>query len=162
MTISKLLKERTPFAVMQYFESLKSLKSQTNKAYELIYVNDKKKLAYKLLTEREIYFVKSNPKVMKIVLDNKDGRVYEYNNFKQYKEENVIVEIPTLTFKKKEMEEYIESLNDKTIRDYFMLNVFESSKIPKERSLKFIECLKEFGLVYESKSKSEKDGKEKR
>ena len=53
MTISKLLKEKTPFAVMQYFESLKALKSQTNKAYELIYVNDKKKLGYKLLTERE-------------------------------------------------------------------------------------------------------------
>lgn len=152
-TIPTLLKEKTPFAVIQYFESLKSLKSQTNKVYELVYVTDKKKLGYKQLSEREIHFVKRHP-ALKVVVDTKDGRVYEFNDFKTYKEANVEFEIPTLTFGKKEIEEYINLLKN-DIKEFFTANVFQYKK-PKERSDEFKKCLRLFELTYEKQSKYEK------
>jgi len=147
ITIPSLLKDKTPFAVMQYFESLKSLKSQTNKVYELIYVNDKKRLGYKPLTKREIDFVKKNPKIMKVVIDTKDGRIYEYNDFKIYKEANVKFEVPVLTFSKKEITEYI-SLLDKEKRQYFNKQLSQFYRA-KDRSEEFKNCLKFFNLTYE-------------
>lgn len=152
VTINKLLKDKTPFAVMQYFEYLKTLKSEKNKCYELIYVTDKKKLGYKFLTDNEINFVKRNPNIMKLVLDTSDGRIFEYNKFKDYKEANVVIEIPVLTFYKSEIVEFIKNLEDETIKAYFQSNIFKFKKI-KERSEKFKECLKNFNLVYEKKPK---------
>lgn len=88
--IKKLLENNTPFSVMQYFESFKSSKKETCKKYELIYVNQRKKLAFKILNQDEISFLKENTDKIKLIIDNKDGRVYEFNKFKEYKEANVI------------------------------------------------------------------------
>lgn len=83
--IKELLKNETPFAVMQYFERFKGSKSETVKKYELIYINKRKEVAYKLLSNEEINIVK-NTKNIKVVIDNADGKIYEFNNFKEYKE----------------------------------------------------------------------------
>jgi len=83
--IKELLKNETPFAVMQYFERFKGSKSETVKKYELIYLNKRKEVAYKLLSNEEINIVK-NTKNIKVVIDNADGKIYEFNNFKEYKE----------------------------------------------------------------------------
>ena len=83
--IKELLKNETPFAVMQYFERFKGSKTETVKKYELIYINKRKEVAYKLLSTEEIKTVKSE-KDIKLIIDNNDGKIYEYNNFKEYKE----------------------------------------------------------------------------
>ena len=155
-TINKFLKSKTPFAVIQYFEFLKSLKTEKNKAYQLVYVNSKKKLGYKPINEIEIDFVKRNPQIMKMVHDTEDGRVYEYNDFKIYKEANVIEEMPVLTYNKKEIDEYIKNIKDEKTKKYFTVEVYKH-KYVKEKSVRFRECLKEFGLIYESTSNNKKD-----
>lgn len=88
--LKQMLRENTPFAVMQYFESFKSLKKETHKKYELIYINHRKEISYKLLDQNEIYFVKQNLDKIKLIIDYADGRIYEFNNFKEYKEANNI------------------------------------------------------------------------
>lgn len=55
--IKELLKNNTPFAVMQYFERFKGSKSETVKKYELIYLNKRKEVSYKLLSNEEINIV---------------------------------------------------------------------------------------------------------
>ena len=89
LQVKKLLENNTPFSVMQYFESFKGSKKETVKKYELIYINKRKEVAYKLLSTEEIKTVKSE-KDIKLIIDNKDGRIYEFNKFKEYKEANVI------------------------------------------------------------------------
>jgi vacuolar-type H+-ATPase subunit H len=88
--LKQMLRENTPFAVMQYFESFKSLKKETHKKYELIYINHRKEISYKLLDQNEIYFVKQNLDKIKLIIDYADGKIYEFNNFKEYKEANNI------------------------------------------------------------------------
>ena len=83
--IKELLKNETPFAVMQYFERFIGSNTETVKKYELIYINKRKEVAYKLLSNEEINIVK-NSKNIKVVIDNVDGKIYEFNNFKEYKE----------------------------------------------------------------------------
>ena len=43
--------------------------------------------------EKDIAFVKAKTQEIKIIIDNKDGRIYDYQNFKKYKEENCIEEL---------------------------------------------------------------------
>jgi hypothetical protein len=83
--IKELLKNDTPFAVMQYFERFKGSKSETVKRYELIYLNKRKELSFKILSNEEVTIVK-NEKDIKIVIDDNDGKIFEFNNFKEYKE----------------------------------------------------------------------------
>jgi hypothetical protein len=83
--IKELLKEKTPFAVMQYFERFIGSKTETVKKYELIYINKRKEVAYKLISNEEIKAIK-NEKDIKLIIDNSDGKIYEYNYFKEYKE----------------------------------------------------------------------------
>jgi hypothetical protein len=91
MFVKNLLKQNTPFAVMQYFVSLKSSKKETSKVYELMYLNStKKSLLYKILTQEEISFIKENNDKIKLIIKNEDGKIYEFNNFKKYKEENKV------------------------------------------------------------------------
>jgi hypothetical protein len=82
--------------------------------------------------------------------------VYEYNDFKIYKEANVIEEMPVLTYTKKEIDEYIKNIKDEKIKKYFTEEVYKY-KYVKEKSLRFRECLKEYGLIYESTSNNKKD-----
>jgi hypothetical protein len=88
--VKKLLESNTPFAVIQYFESFKGSKKETHKKYEVLYINQRKEVAFKILNQEEISFVKVNKEKIKLILDTKDGRVYEFNKFKEYKEVNVV------------------------------------------------------------------------
>ena len=93
--LEKLFKNNTPFSVMMYFESLKSNKKETNKVYELMRIKDGvdkkgksfKYVSYVVLTKDEITFIKENLSKFKEVINNKDGLIWEFNNFKAYKEE---------------------------------------------------------------------------
>jgi hypothetical protein len=85
-TLKSLVQENTPFAVMQYFESLKTTKQELNKQYELIYINSENEIAYKILKTEEINYLKNNLKTIKLIIKNKDGKIFEFNNFKNYKE----------------------------------------------------------------------------
>jgi hypothetical protein len=86
--IESLLEKNTPFAVMQYFEKFKGSSKETYKNYELIYINSSKEIAFKILNRNEVSFVKENLDKIKLIIDNKDGRIYEFNKFKEYKEAN--------------------------------------------------------------------------
>jgi hypothetical protein len=88
--IEQMLESNTPFSVMQYFESFKGSKKETYKKYELIYINKRKELAFKILNQEDILFVKQNSDRIKLIIDNQDGRIYEFNKFKEYKEKNFL------------------------------------------------------------------------
>ncbi len=88
--VKKFLDNNTPFAVMQYFESIKATKKQTFKKYELIYINIRKEVAFKILNEEDIAIVKENINKIKVIVNNNDGRIYEFNQFKEFKEANTI------------------------------------------------------------------------
>jgi len=140
--INELIKNNIPFAVMQYFEYLKSNKGQTNKVYELIYVNSKKKLAYKTLNYDDIDLFKYNVNKFKLVVDDKNGRIYDYNYFKKHQENTVIVEPPSLSYSKKEIEEYLKGLEDKDKKKWSSY-VFIDIKL-KDRVVRFKECMDYF------------------
>lgn len=91
--IDNFLKTQTPFAVIQYFESLKISKRETYKKYELMFVNVKNDVVFRLLEKDEIDFIKANTDQIKLVLDVELGKVYEFKNFKEYK--NQITNINT-------------------------------------------------------------------
>jgi len=92
MMIKSLYREKTPFAVMQYFVKFKASKSETRKAYELIYIDldnpneDNLRLSYKVLSRPEVSFLMQNLETIPAVIDNEDGKIYEFNNFKEHKE----------------------------------------------------------------------------
>jgi hypothetical protein len=86
--VRKMLENNTPFSVMQYFEKFKGSKEESYKKYELIYINENKEIAFKILNRDEISFVKENLEKIKLIIDNKDGRIYEFNKFKEHKEAN--------------------------------------------------------------------------
>jgi hypothetical protein len=88
--ITTLLKEKTPFAVIQYYESFKASKKETKKKYELIYLSKTNELTFLILKPKEVSYIKSLPKEIKLIIKNKDGKVYEYNNFKDFKEKYCI------------------------------------------------------------------------
>ena len=85
-TLKSLLQENTPFAVMQYFEFLKTVRQELNKQYELIYINNDNEIAYKILQSEEITYLKNNLDKIKLIIKNKDGKIFEFNNFKKYKQ----------------------------------------------------------------------------
>ncbi len=78
-------KEKEPFAVMQYNCNL--IQSEDNyKSYEMIYLNDEKKLAFKILDEKLLFQFKENINKFNLVLNNSDGKIYEFMEFKKHKE----------------------------------------------------------------------------
>lgn len=85
--MGKLLKSKEPFAVVQYFEWLRFSKENTNKKYELHYLEDGI-LLYKNLSKKEHEVFIENIDKFTLVINNSDGKVYEFNNFKQVYEES--------------------------------------------------------------------------
>ena len=93
--IEQLFKNNTPFSIMMYFESLKSNKKETNKVYELMQIKDGidkngkefKYISFVVLKKEEVSFIKQNLNKFKEVINSKDGLIWEFNNFKAYKEE---------------------------------------------------------------------------
>jgi hypothetical protein len=88
MTPKQLHQKNTPFAVMMYWVGYKSDADQRKKVYEMIFMRSKKLngkehffLAYEKLERSEVNFVKE--KLPKII-ENEDGAVYEFNDFKKH------------------------------------------------------------------------------
>jgi hypothetical protein len=92
--LKKMLETNTPFAVMQYFESFKGAKRETHKKYEVLYLKEridrktnelKRDFSFRILTNKEVIFFKQNIDKIKLIINDEDGQVYEFNNFKEYK-----------------------------------------------------------------------------
>ena len=89
LLVEKLFNDETPFAVMQYFENFKGVKDVSCKKFELLYIRDKE-VAYKILDSDSMDFVNQNLNRIKEVIKNKDGTIWEFNNFKAFKEQQLI------------------------------------------------------------------------
>jgi hypothetical protein len=83
--LQKLIDNKTPFAVMEYYYWCNSLKTETRKDYELIFITSENKLGYKKLDDIDKHFFKRSKEQMELVVDNKHGKVYEFLNFKEFK-----------------------------------------------------------------------------
>lgn len=109
--IETMIEKNTPFAVIQYFTSLKTDPETQNKEYEIMYV--RKELVPKLIDGKPVmengkqvkvkkkvikyqriegdllrYFV-NNVRHFKQCVNDINGRVYEYNGFKSFVIKNV-------------------------------------------------------------------------
>ncbi len=89
--IEKFINQKKPFAVIKYNEWLKTDKSQSRQIYEIIYIEKRVcatgKMLYvtgKTLKEEALEVFKKNISLFKLVLNNQDGQVYEFNGFKNY------------------------------------------------------------------------------
>lgn len=81
--ITKLLKKDVPFAVIQYHLSMRKVTNSHNKGFEaLYYLNGVlKKKQMDLLAISDFL---NNLNIIKKVVENKHGNVYEYKDFEQY------------------------------------------------------------------------------
>ena len=107
----KLISKRTPFAVIQYFNSLKTNPDETNKVYEIMYTEkdkvpvivngkplmDGKKVVTKI--ETVIKYKKFDTNTMtdfihnfdqfNLVISNSYGKIYERGDFKKHIKDKV-------------------------------------------------------------------------
>lgn len=89
--IEKLIKAKTPFAIMQYFVSPEFDKHNTKQVWEVLtYVQRKKANAgyviAKYLKEKDKQFLKENKHLFTNPINNKYGAIYEYLDFKNHYE----------------------------------------------------------------------------
>lgn len=78
-----MIENNTPFAMMCYHESFIMDKSSSVKKYELITVSINNQLSLQDLQRDEINYLKNHNELIKVI-DNADGVVWEFNNFKDY------------------------------------------------------------------------------
>jgi hypothetical protein len=70
---------------MQYFQSVKVIYENQCKIYELIeLINGGVDIRFKTLNRADITYLKENLDIIKVVINNSDGKIYEFNNFKKY------------------------------------------------------------------------------
>lgn len=81
--VQKLLDNNTPFAIVQYFETVRDVTGISKKVYELIYLNSEDELKFKIIDNK--LALEIIPKLKK-VCDTEDGCVWEFRNFKEYKD----------------------------------------------------------------------------
>ena len=77
-----ILKTKKSFAIIQFFTSLISIKSETMKEYEIMYIYAKK-VRFAKLSYSQFAYVKNEIEDLKLVVDDNAGRVWDYNNFKE-------------------------------------------------------------------------------
>lgn len=80
--LTNILKTKKSFAVIQFFTSLISIKSETMKEYEIMYIYAKK-VKFAKLSYSQFAYVKNEIKDLELVVNNDFGKVWDYNNFKQ-------------------------------------------------------------------------------
>jgi hypothetical protein len=80
--LTNILKTKKSFAVIQFFTSLISTKSETTKEYEIMYINAKK-VKFAKLSYSQFAYIKNEIKDLKLVVDDNGGRVWDFNNFKE-------------------------------------------------------------------------------
>ena len=88
--LERFLKENTPFAIIQYFEALKSTRNEKFKKYELIFINEKNELEYIVLSTKQVLYFKKCLDRIELIIKNNYGCVYEFNNFKAHKEKQIL------------------------------------------------------------------------
>ncbi len=80
--VKKLVKNKMPFAVIQYYEWFKLDSSEKNKQYEFLYINEQNLIISKKIDDvrffKEFVLNKSN-----LVKSTPDGNVWEFNQFKE-------------------------------------------------------------------------------
>ena len=90
--IKKLYMNNTPFAIIQYYESLTILKKETHKKYEILYIEEVKrkkegeiqiitKVNCKVLNSEEVNFFRSIKDTLDLVMDNRNGKIWEFQQF---------------------------------------------------------------------------------
>ena len=77
-----ILKTKKSFAIIQFFTSLISIKSETMKEYESMYIYAKK-VRFAKLSYSQFAYVKNEIEDLKLVVDDNAGRVWDFNNFKE-------------------------------------------------------------------------------
>lgn len=77
--VQKLTASGTPFAVIQYYEWARFDRDYNRNVYQLMYVKNKM-ISFHSLSYEEIQEAKKLP----VVVRNKHGVVYEYNDFKKH------------------------------------------------------------------------------
>ena len=77
-----ILKTKKSFAIIQFFTSLISIKSETMKEYEIMYIYAKK-VRFAKLSYSQFAYVKNEIEDLKLVVDDNAGRVWDFNNFKE-------------------------------------------------------------------------------
>ena len=80
--LTNILKTKKSFALIQFFTSLISIKSETTKEYEIMYINAKK-VKFAKLSYSQFSYIKNEIKDLKLVVDDNGGRVWDFNNFKE-------------------------------------------------------------------------------
>jgi len=80
--LTNILKSKKSFAVIQFFTSLISIKSETTKEYEIMYINAQK-VKFAKLSYNQFAYVKNEIQDLKLVVDDNAGRVWDFNNFKE-------------------------------------------------------------------------------
>ena len=91
-TINKLIETNEPFAIIQYFSNLVfSDNDDKVKEYEVLTLNKEKDINFRMLTRLELKQVKENLSKFEISDKGKYGKVYEFNNFKEYREKEGVL-----------------------------------------------------------------------
>ena len=80
--LTNILKTKKSFAIIQFFTSLISIKSETTKEYEIMYINAKK-VKFAKLSYTQFAYIKNEIKDLELVVDDNFGRVWDFNNFKE-------------------------------------------------------------------------------
>lgn len=88
--MTKLVEKQTPFAVIQYFEFLKVAPLNKYKKYSIHYLNEDNELTYEELSDIEVEQFKSKLELFTIVQEDENGKVYDFMNFKNYHDNNVV------------------------------------------------------------------------
>ena len=86
--LKNLIDNNTPFSVVQYFEWMKSAKKETQKVYELMVLGSDSNIISITLKQSAVDYFKENLSKFELKQNTKDGRVYEFNNFKESLPEN--------------------------------------------------------------------------
>ena len=82
-SLKELVSVNKPLAIVQYFEWLVTAPSETNKVYEMMTTDEDGDFISTILESDDINYLKKNIEKFDIKHDTKDGRVYEFNDFKK-------------------------------------------------------------------------------
>ncbi len=89
--LKNLIKEKKPFAVLQYYNTFIG-NNQSFRKYELMYLSPKKmRVLKRALSTKEVKLFKNNVDKGELVVDCEDGKVWEFENFKSYAHERLFV-----------------------------------------------------------------------
>lgn len=84
--IEKFIKEKKPFAIIQYYVWLHKMSSEKQREYEIIFLDKKNVQQETKLKDEDIRFFRENIHLFKKVISNLDGTVYEFMDFKKHLE----------------------------------------------------------------------------